>query len=76
MLFATLFILIDGSGIWRWIVRLFPRKARAAVDGAGQAGWVTLTTFVKVQILVAAIDAVGIGLGAFILGLSSAASRS
>lgn len=68
-LFATLFILIDGRRIWRWFVRLFPRKARAAVDGGGQAGWVTLTTFVKVQIFVAFVDAVGIGLGAWIMGL-------
>jgi predicted PurR-regulated permease PerM len=71
VLFSTLFILIDGRGIWSWIVRLFPRKARAAVDGAGQAGWVTLATFVKVQIFVAFVDAVGIGLGAFIIGLTS-----
>ena len=68
-LFATLFILIDGKGIWAWIVRLFPRKARPAIDGSGHAGWVTLTTFVKVQIFVAFVDAVGIGLGAWILGL-------
>jgi predicted PurR-regulated permease PerM len=68
-LFATIFVLIDGKGIWNWVVRLFPRKARRAVDGSGHAGWVTLTSFVKVQILVAFIDAVGIGLGAFILGL-------
>ncbi|MEP6479682.1 MAG: AI-2E family transporter [Rhodoglobus sp.] len=70
-LFATLFILIDGKGIWAWIVRLFPRKARTAVDGSGHAGWITLTTFVKVQIFVAFVDAVGIGLGAWILGLIS-----
>lgn len=68
-LFATIFFLIDGRGIWRWIVRLFPRRARPAVDGAGHAGWITLTTFVKVQIFVAAVDAIGIGLGAWILGL-------
>ena len=68
-LFATIFLLIDGGGIWRWVVHLFPRKARPAVDGSGHAGWLTLTTFVRVQILVAAIDAIGIGLGAFILGL-------
>ncbi len=67
-LFATLFILIDGAGIWAWFVRLFPRTARPAVDGSGRAGWTTLTTFVKVQIFVAFVDAVGIGAGAFILG--------
>ncbi len=68
-LFATVFILIDGAGIWKWIVRLFPRTARAAVDGSGHAGWLTLTTFVRVQIFVAAVDAIGIGLGAWIVGL-------
>lgn len=68
-LFATLFLLIDGRGIWDWFVRLFPRRARAAVDGSATAGWVTLTTFVRVQIFVAAVDAIGIGLGAWILGL-------
>ncbi|MFD4422706.1 AI-2E family transporter [Agromyces sp. NPDC058484] len=68
-LFATLFILIDGGGIWRWIVGVFPRRARTAVDGAGTAGWGTLQNFVKVQILVATIDAIGIGLGAFLLGV-------
>ncbi|MDO9394913.1 MAG: AI-2E family transporter [Herbiconiux sp.] len=68
-LFSTLFILIDGERIWAWVVRLFPRKARAATDGAGKTGWRTLQNFVKVQILVASIDAVGIGVGAAILGV-------
>ncbi len=68
-LFATLFMLIDGKGIWGWVVRIFPRRARDAVDGAGVAGWSTLGNFVKVQILVASIDAVGIGLGAALLGV-------
>jgi hypothetical protein len=60
---------IDGRGAWAWSMRIFPRGARAAVDGAGQSGWLTLTTFVRVQIFVAAGDAVGIGLVAFFLGL-------
>jgi predicted PurR-regulated permease PerM len=68
-LFATLFMLIDGPGIWRWVVRLFPRAARPAIDGGGRAGWVTLTNFVRVQIFVAAVDAIGIGVGAFFVGL-------
>lgn len=68
-LFAIVLILIDGRNIWSWVVRLFPRKARPAIDGSGRAGWVTLSNFAKVQIFVAAIDAVGIGLGAVILQL-------
>ncbi|ROR64837.1 putative PurR-regulated permease PerM [Agrococcus jenensis] len=68
-IFALIFILADGRGIWRWVVGLLPRPARRPTDGAGRAGWVTLGNFVRVQVVVAAIDAIGIGLGAFILGL-------
>lgn len=67
--FATIVMLIDGAGVWRWTVRLFPRRIRPAVDGAGQAGWLTLTSFVRVQILVAAGNGVGIGLVAFFIGM-------
>lgn len=67
--FATIFLLYDGKAVWRWITGLFPRRARPAVDGSGRAGWVTLGNFVRVQMLVAAIDAVGIGLGALLIGL-------
>jgi predicted PurR-regulated permease PerM len=68
-IFVTVFILIDGRGMWRWVVRIFPERSRAAIVGAGEAGWITLKSFVTVQVLVAAVDAVFIGLGAFILGL-------
>jgi putative heme transporter len=68
-LFLTLFFLIDGAGVWRWLIRLAPKRARAAVDGAGQAAWISVGQYVRVQIIVALIDAIGIGLGALILGL-------
>lgn len=69
VLFSLLFFLIDGPNIWRFVVRLFPRRARTAVDGAAKAGWLTLTNFSKVQIFVAFVDGVGIGLIAWALGL-------
>jgi predicted PurR-regulated permease PerM len=50
-------------------VRLLPRRARPAAEGGSRAGWVTLANFTRVQILVASIDAVGIGLGVLLLGL-------
>ncbi len=68
-LFILLCILADGGGIWRWTTRLFPQRARPAVDGAGRAGWITVVTYARTQMLVATIDAVGIGLGAFLLGV-------
>lgn len=66
-LFILLCLLADGAGIWRWTLRLFPKKARPAADGAGRAGWTTVVNYARTQLLVATIDAVGIGLGAFLL---------
>lgn len=68
-LFILLCILADGGGIWRWTTRLFPSRSRAAVDGAARAGWVTVVNYARTQLLVATIDAVGIGIGAFLLGV-------
>ena len=68
-IFATVFLVLDGRHVWSWVVRLFPRRARPAMTGAGNAGWHTLTVFIRVQLLVAAVDAVVIGVGAWLLGL-------
>lgn len=68
-LFSLLFILLDGPNIWKWLLTFVPRRARMAIDGAGHAGWTTLENFARTQILVASIDALGIGLGAFLLGV-------
>lgn len=68
-LFTLLFFLMEGERIWLFVVGLFPKDAREAVNGAGRAGWKSLGAYVRVQILVAAIDAIGIGLGAVILGV-------
>ncbi|MFJ6679034.1 AI-2E family transporter [Microbacterium sp. NPDC091382] len=72
-LFILICVLADGAGIWRWVVRLFPSRARAAVDGAGRAGWRTVITYARTQLLVATIDAIGIGVGAALLGVPLAA---
>lgn len=68
-LFILLTLLADGGGIWRWTTRLFPVSARPAVDGAARSGWVMVVNYARTQLLVATIDAVGIGLGAFLLGV-------
>jgi predicted PurR-regulated permease PerM len=68
-LFALVFFVHDGERILRWLIGLLPQEARAPVAGASQRGWETLTRFVSVQIFVAVVDAIGIGLGAFFLGL-------
>ncbi|KDA06504.1 permease [Microbacterium sp. CH12i] len=69
----TVFILIcllaDGGGIWGWATKLFPKAARPAVDAAARNGWRTVVSYAKTQLLVATIDSIGIGLGAFLLGV-------
>jgi predicted PurR-regulated permease PerM len=67
--FALVFFIHEGQKIWGFVAGLFPKDARGAVFGAGLAGWGTLLRFVRVQVFVAFVDAVGIGLGALILGL-------
>jgi predicted PurR-regulated permease PerM len=67
VLFATFFFLRDGERIWRFLVRIFPSAARAPVAAAGVASWSTLAAYVRATVLVAFIDAVGIGLALVIL---------
>ncbi|GAB3164698.1 hypothetical protein GCM10027059_21230 [Myceligenerans halotolerans] len=63
-LFCTFFFLHDPRGIWSWLVGLLPTGARDRVHQAGRRGIVTLSAYARTQILVAGVDAIGIGLGA------------
>jgi predicted PurR-regulated permease PerM len=67
VIFATFFFLRDGRSIWRFIVRLFPVNARWSLADAGDAAWATLGSYVRATVLVAFIDAVGIGLALVVL---------
>lgn len=69
LLFTLLFLLMEGERIWLSVVRLFPAPARRAVNGAGRHGWTALVQYARAQGLVAALDAVGIGVGAALLGV-------
>jgi predicted PurR-regulated permease PerM len=66
-LFSLFFFLYDGPRIWAYLVRLFPRRARPYVDSSGAVAWEQLTHYVRATVLVAAVDAVGITVGALIL---------
>lgn len=68
-LFTTFFFLYDGEKIFKWVMRLLPIPAQPVATGAAQRGWTSLVQYVRVQILVAGVDAVGIGIGAAILGI-------
>ncbi|NYE96444.1 putative PurR-regulated permease PerM [Psychromicrobium silvestre] len=66
-LFILIFFLLEGERIWLFLVGLMPRRARAATNGAGRKGWASMVSYVRVQVFVAFVDAVGIGVGAAIL---------
>ena len=51
------------------MVRLFPRAGRLQADSSGRVAWESLTQFVRATVLVAATDAIGIMIGAAVLGV-------
>jgi predicted PurR-regulated permease PerM len=69
VLFTLFFFLRDGSQIWSFLCRLLPRDARIPTARAGHYSWHTLVSYVHATVLVAFVDAVGIGIGLFVLGI-------
>ncbi|MGY1884576.1 AI-2E family transporter [Blastococcus sp. SYSU DS0753] len=68
-LFTLFFFLKDGRSIWLWLVGLFPAASRAYLDEAARRSWRTLISYVRATVVVALVDAVGIGVGLAILGV-------
>jgi predicted PurR-regulated permease PerM len=71
-LMMLIYLLWDGEGFWRGVLRFAPKAHRRRWHDGGIRAWETLGTFVRSQVLVAAIDGVGIGLGLWILGIPMA----
>jgi predicted PurR-regulated permease PerM len=67
VLFATFFFLRDGRQISRFLIGLLPAGTRRDIDAAADVAWATLVSYVRATILVAFIDALGIGLALVIL---------
>ncbi|OXM70838.1 AI-2E family transporter [Amycolatopsis vastitatis] len=68
-LFITIFFLSGGEGIWSFLVRVVPRRVRNRVDVAGRRGFASLVSYVRATAAVAVVDAVGIGVGLWIVGV-------
>ena len=66
-IFCTFFFLLDGRAIWTWRVGLLPFGARERFHQSARRGFVTLGAYTRTQILVALMDAAGIGIGAAVL---------
>ncbi|PRZ42563.1 putative PurR-regulated permease PerM [Antricoccus suffuscus] len=68
-MFTLFFFLRDGRRIWNWLLGLAPEPARPHLDAAGDRAWMTLGGYVKATVLVAFVDAVGIGIVIAIVGV-------
>src|SRR5699024_12075155 len=66
-LFTLIFFLYDGRNMWLFLVRVFPRHVRGRADLAARRGYSSLVGFVRATMLVACVDALGIGIGLAIL---------
>jgi predicted PurR-regulated permease PerM len=67
--FLVFFLLKDGAAMWAWVVGFMPAGRKRQVDGAGAAAWSTLGLYVRGVVIVALIDAVGIGAVLLVLGV-------
>ncbi|MEU7874838.1 AI-2E family transporter [Dactylosporangium sp. NPDC049140] len=67
VLFTLFFFLRDGGQIWSFLCRLLPRQAQLPLARAGHYSWYTLVSYVRATVLVAFVDALGIGIGLTVL---------
>ena len=63
------FVIRDGTAFWEWILRRFQPETRPVIDRAGGQAWSVLGGFFRGTALIAAIDAVLIGIGLWLLGV-------
>ena len=67
-LFAAFFFLKDGNRIAKAFNGVIPANVRDRVTPSVWGGWTALASYVRAAVTVAAIDGIGAGLGAMILG--------
>ena len=61
------FLLKDGRSMWHWVLSRMTGPNREVVAEAGRGGWQTLGAYSRGTMLIAAIDAIGIGLALVLL---------
>lgn len=59
--------LTNGAAMWGWVLEKFGGTLRDDIDAAGNAAWRTVGTYVRSLSIVAAFDAVAIGVGLLLL---------
>jgi predicted PurR-regulated permease PerM len=65
----VIYLLIDGLGFWRGFLRFAPADRRASWHHAGLRAWGAVSSYVRSQVIVAAIDGIGVAIGLTIIGV-------
>lgn len=68
-LFCSLFFIHSGERFWHWFQALLPESTRDTWDRAGRAAWRTFAGYTRGIIIVAATNAVLVGVALFLLGV-------
>ncbi|HYQ64565.1 AI-2E family transporter [Actinophytocola sp.] len=69
VVFLLVFFLHEGSRMWHGTTKFLPEPARTKVRHAGERAFHDLAKYVRTTLLVALIDAVGIGIGLGLTGV-------
>ncbi len=67
--FALVFLLVDGPGIWGFVLQGVPSRVRRRVDVAGRRSLAALVSYVRATVVVALVDAVAIGIAVAVMGV-------
>ncbi|MCY0926678.1 AI-2E family transporter [Streptomyces sp. H27-H1] len=68
-LFCSVFFIHSGDRQWSWFCGQLPEGVRERVAGAGRAAWRTFTGYTHGIVLVAATNAVLVGIALYLLGV-------
>ncbi|AJC53484.1 MULTISPECIES: AI-2E family transporter [Streptomyces] len=68
-LFCSVFFLHSGARMWLWFGGQLPERGRRPVGTAGRAAWTTFTGYTRGIVLIAATNAVLVGVALFVLGV-------
>lgn len=69
-LMSTFFFGAHGRDIFTGVANtVIPDASREKVSGAAGKGWISLVAYMRAQVIVAAVDALGISIAALLLGL-------
>lgn len=68
-IFTLIFFLYDGARIWEFMLQGIPQRARDRVNVAGRRAFAALVSYTRAVTLVAATDALVVGLGLWAIGV-------